>query len=158
MAQVLSDATNYLMLAWAPDGDRIAVVVEARAAGRQMWVLPVDGGPGVNISRAEAIDSEPSWAPDGAHIAWIREAQGTGHEFQVLVAAPDGSNQRILDPIVEDMTPQWSPNATSILAQRQDRSTGNADGLLVLDVGADTSRILLLGSPNGVPTWQRLAP
>src|SRR5204862_5251684 len=48
----------------SPDGKQIAF-----AAVGDSYVMPVDGKP-VNLTKDEALDTDPAWSPDGTELAY----------------------------------------------------------------------------------------
>jgi Tol biopolymer transport system component len=130
----------------SPDGKQIAF-----AAVGDIYVMPIDGKP-VNVTKDQALDTDPAWSPDGSQLAyssdkdsdhlqlWIRDLR-TGHSRKVtsLTTQPQGAT--------------WSPDGRRI-------AFFNVDGMWrvaqmsVLDVatGAVTKIHDTLAQP-GTPTW-----
>ena len=49
----------------SPDGTQIAF-----AAVGDIYVMPVNGGAAVNLTKDAALDTDPSWSPDGASLVY----------------------------------------------------------------------------------------
>ncbi len=62
----------------SPDGRRIAATILGR-----IWLMPVDGGDAVQVTRTIGWDESPAWSPDGGFLAYSHETDG-GTELVVL--------------------------------------------------------------------------
>jgi Tol biopolymer transport system component len=113
--------------AWSPDGRRIAFTSN-RDGNEDIYVVDVDGGGLVNLTRSRGTDRRPVWSPDGRQIAFRGDRDGNG---EVYVMAADGSAQRRLtrNP-APDNGAVWSPDGRRILFQRalRDIWVMNRDG------------------------------
>jgi Tol biopolymer transport system component len=119
-------------VAWAPQGDRLAVV---EGAGRQTWVnkqivvMQPDGSDRRLLTDAGRADLFPAWSPDGQRIAFTSGEGSQSMEAdpalvrtrRIWVANSDGSAKRQLtdDPAYVDQFPQWSADGAHILFVRQ---------------------------------------
>jgi Tol biopolymer transport system component len=130
-------------VAWAPQGDRLAVV---EGGGRETWVdkqivvMQPDGSDRILLSDAGRADLAPAWSPDGERIAFT---SGEGSESdtayenppeilgtrRIWLASSDGSDKRQLtdDPAYADGFPQWSADGAHILFVRQQAAAINMD-------------------------------
>ena len=100
---------------WSPDGRRIAFTSN-RDGNEDIYVVDVDGGGLVNLTRSRGTDRRPVWSPDGRQIAFRGDRDGNG---EVYVMNADGSAQRRLtrNP-APDNGAVWSPDGRRILFQR----------------------------------------
>ncbi len=62
--------------AWAPDGQSFAFV-SARNGSPQVFVMPADGGEGVQIGKLLIAPSRLKWAPGGKALAFLAEPEPT---------------------------------------------------------------------------------
>jgi serine/threonine protein kinase len=127
--QVVSvDASRRLMaLTLTPDDASVDVVEKVAGVPEELWRVPLSGGSPQKIS-ANAY-SAPGWSPDGKHMAFVathREAAGTASS--IVIADPDGSNQRELTTLhipkhfvypgfpisPASGRPAWSPDGRTI--------------------------------------------
>ncbi len=93
---IASSATDELMPAWSPDGQRIAFSSE-RDGDAEIFVAPASGGGLVQVTRNQVDDLDPTWSRDGRCIAFIRDPDDDYAEL--WVADADGRNaHRLLQP------------------------------------------------------------
>jgi len=119
-------------VAWAPQGDRLAVV---EGAGRQTWVnkqivvMQPDGSDRRLLTDTGRADLFPAWSPDGQRIAFTSGEGSQSMEAdpalvrtrRIWLANSDGSAKRQLtdDPAYVDQFPRWSADGAHILFVRQ---------------------------------------
>ncbi len=90
-----------------PRDRTVAFTAEAGGA-RQVMLLPLRGGPIVQLTAGERPASDPRWSPDGRRIAFVRDNG-------IWVAEVDGSREtRISHHPAGDSAPRWSPDGTRI--------------------------------------------
>jgi dipeptidyl aminopeptidase/acylaminoacyl peptidase len=56
--------------AFSPDGRRVAFVSTRGGDTPQIWIIPVDGGEAVQLTRLSTGAAGPLWSPDGKHLAF----------------------------------------------------------------------------------------
>jgi len=118
---------------WSPDGASIAFtgLGQGQDFGTEIYVVSINGGSPVNVSKNPQEDFGPAWSPDGKHLAFAsRRDNGT---FSVYVANTDGTGiRRVVEGYSRE--PAWSPDGTRIayVAQGEHNDTNiyvvNADG------------------------------
>jgi serine/threonine protein kinase/Tol biopolymer transport system component len=98
---------------FTPDATSVDFVRQRRRESGEVWRVPFLGGtPRLLISD---VASAISWAPDGQRIAFVRSRLTPTLSTQLIVAAADGRQERVLasdtatGPIVSLMAP-WQPN------------------------------------------------
>ena len=98
---------------WSPDGSRIAFSRHRHADDdTHIVIIHADGSNEMPLTAGSARERYPSWSPDGADIAFVAE------DGQLVLMAPDGSNQRVIvsTNAVEGITSRpdqvsWSPDS-----------------------------------------------
>jgi Tol biopolymer transport system component len=90
-------------VAWAPDGDRLAVTVDRRSGGAGSdIVLAVVNSDGTGLTYLEQRAYMPAWSPDGDRIAF-------SDLMNVYVIRPDGGGVR---EVIAGWSPKWQPLPT----------------------------------------------
>ncbi|MBW1685807.1 MAG: PD40 domain-containing protein [Deltaproteobacteria bacterium] len=93
---------------FAPDGDRLAVVMSKSGEPSELYTVS-PGGRGLRrLTRNRAIDIAPAWSPDGERIAFVSDRSGSP---QIYLMDADGGNQRRLSfQGTYNSHPAWSPD------------------------------------------------
>jgi cytosine/adenosine deaminase-related metal-dependent hydrolase/dipeptidyl aminopeptidase/acylaminoacyl peptidase len=102
--------------AWAPSGDRIALVnaPQGARAGGSLWEVPVDGGAARPLGPPDLQARSPAYAPDGGSLAFF--AADSAGAFQVWVM--DVGEEPAQLTVQEDVTPlhvRWLPDGSRLL-------------------------------------------
>jgi serine/threonine-protein kinase len=125
-------------LAVSPDGLRVAYEqLDPASGGRDIWVVSMQGGTPVRLSRHPAHDVAPTWSPDGLRVYYLSHRTPPG----VLVSAPaDGSGpERVLWTFDAPALPmQVTPDGRRLLFQQEGVETGWDVWMKPLDGGAPT--------------------
>jgi Tol biopolymer transport system component len=140
---------------FSPDGASIDYVRQAGAAAAEIWRVPFLGGtPRLLVSN---VASPISWAPDGQRLAFIRTQFAPTFVSHLVVAAPDGGQERTLaesDPstpwisLVAPWRPSFAP-AWSHDGRRIAIAAATAKSGEVIVVDGDTGTTQGLAIPNG---------
>jgi Tol biopolymer transport system component len=80
---------DFNLLTLSPNGKFIAYE-STKSGNSDIYVMPVDGGNSIQITRHSAPDTEPTWSFDGKWIAFITSRSGT-NEIWVTRISPDGN-------------------------------------------------------------------
>ncbi|HET9372953.1 MAG TPA: protein kinase [Vicinamibacterales bacterium] len=86
-------AANFPALTVTPDGSFVDFI-KLQAPQWEMWRVPLLGGAPRRI--VERAMSAPGWSPDGTRMAYMVNVGPNSAERQLVVAAGDGSNPRVV--------------------------------------------------------------
>ena len=140
--------TDFLFLAVTPDSSYVDFVVRKVSAdfSRDLWRVPLLGG--TPRKMATHVFSGVGWSPDGRHMAFVhRDGTSNGTESRVMIADPDGSNERVLakrHPVKYfDDSLAWSPDGSAIgvIGSTEGRRDAvDTSEIVVLDVATGAER------------------
>jgi len=98
-------------VAWAPSGDRLAVVRDT--LDYELFVIGLDGRTISRVTRTPYGEADVSWSPDGELLLYTGEdAEGTN---QVFTIRPDGTRRRKLTNLSSSYAGGWHPNGRRIV-------------------------------------------
>jgi TolB protein len=66
------------------------------ARNSEVFVTPLDGSAGVNVSRSPAFDGWPTWAPGGKWLVFASNRDGPAATGQIYAVRPDGTGLHAL--------------------------------------------------------------
>jgi dipeptidyl aminopeptidase/acylaminoacyl peptidase len=90
-----------------PRGRAVAFTQEA-AGARQLFVLPLRGGPVVQVTASEKPISDPQWSPDGRRLAFVRDTS-------ICIVDADGARlATVTDHPAGNTMPRWSHDGRRI--------------------------------------------
>ena len=158
----------YTAARWSPDGTRFVAIGGPDDWNPDIWIVPGDGGPEVNLTRSAAPETEAVWSPDGRQLAFTRRTMrglfGPGYYEDVWVMNANGLYPRRLtsSPGAPDYAgarrPRWSPDGKVVMFESTMSGGYNADiytirpdgtGLLNLTNTPDLSESTAEWSPDG---------
>ncbi|HEX6638186.1 MAG TPA: prolyl oligopeptidase family serine peptidase, partial [Steroidobacteraceae bacterium] len=102
-----------------PDGKTAVVPVTTYDVAENkgltdLWLLPVAGGEGRQLTSDKASDNQPTVSPDGKWVAFV-STRGDDTESQVYVIAIDGGEARRVTNIPTGASvPKWFPDSRHI--------------------------------------------
>jgi dipeptidyl aminopeptidase/acylaminoacyl peptidase len=90
-----------------PRGRVVACTLEYGGA-RQLFTLPLRGGPATQVTASEKNVSDPRWSPDGRRLAFVRDGA-------ISIVDADGSRLVTLGHYpAGESAPRWSPDGRRI--------------------------------------------
>jgi Tol biopolymer transport system component len=84
--QLTSGASADQAPAWSPDGAAIAYVADEGGSGRDVWVVPVAGGPPRRVTQG-SFAARVQWPPSGGRL--LVSGKWRGRSFQLRTVDPD---------------------------------------------------------------------
>ena len=114
LTQVYSRAGHWARaFGWSPDGARLAIdLANLAMRERDIWILPLDGSPAVQLTDDPGEETNPHWSPDGSTIAFMSDRSGS-RDIWVIPAEGGTSTQVTFHPGA-DRNPRWSPDGRSL--------------------------------------------
>ncbi len=86
---------------WSPHDLRIAFWgVDPATQNRDIWTVPVGGGPVVRVTDDPAIDATPVWSADGSHLFFSSSRGGTTNLWRVAIDERTGERRGPPEPVV----------------------------------------------------------
>ena len=142
---------NRGVLAWSPDGARIAFTRDSARVGHQsIWVVDRAGGGPRRLTScpvARCIDVQPAWAANGRLIVFTRIG---GYRSALYTVRPDGTHLARIKTVPGAIDPSWSPDGRTIAFDA-------ADSIYVTILAGSRSTRLVAGSGAGsgpgAPSW-----
>ena len=80
----------YTAAVWSPDGKYLAYS-HGFDEDETVWVVPVDGGEPVNVSKVPGVKNSISWSPDSKALIFTND-DDEADTLMIYVALPDGSD------------------------------------------------------------------
>ncbi|HEX9711191.1 MAG TPA: hypothetical protein VGB52_01400 [Actinomycetota bacterium] len=145
---------DFISVAWAPDGTRLAYSGRTIYRGRTVSVLNADGtGERVLDGHWENV----SWSPDGARLLLLGWPDAARQDrFDLYTMRPDGTDvvQLTDDPITEHNA-SWSPDGTAIVFSRAETAAQNVDVDIYVMNADGTNQRRIADSPGFdlLPVW-----
>jgi Tol biopolymer transport system component len=108
-----TDQGTWMSLDVAPDGERIVVELLG-----DLYLLPIEGGAAVPLTRGMAFDSQPRFSPDGERVVFVSDRGG---REDVWTIAADGSDPVKLTEgarMGQYASPAYSPDGSHVVVSR----------------------------------------
>ncbi len=92
----------------SPQGGRIAL-----ASRGWLWILDLEQGRAVRVTRSAGVDSRPAWSPDGQRLAFVRD---DGSDTRILqIDLQSGQETVLVDSGAIDLDPAFTADGASLL-------------------------------------------
>jgi serine/threonine-protein kinase len=134
----------------SPDGTRVAWA-SMKSGNPDIWVMDIDGGDPVNLTKSPFHDADAAWSPDGKRITFASNREG---DMEIYAMNADGPSlpTRLSFHLGHDGFPAWSPDGTKI-AYHSDLGT-NWDIMTVRPDGTGTTNVSRNPSTHEIfPAW-----
>ena len=102
LQQLIADPALDAGPRWKPDGKEVAFY-SSRTGHREVWIMPLGGGPARQLTRGESARFYPAWSPNGQEIVSV------GENGLYILPAEGGEMRRLTDK-AGDGLPDWSPD------------------------------------------------
>jgi TolB protein len=131
-------------------GQRSVAFVSDYEGNDEIYLLALDDGTVVNLTRNPAGDKSPAWSPDGRRLAFQSHRDGNWELYLLDVAS--GTVTRLTDDLAYDGRPTWSPDGTAIAFESY--RDGNLE-LYLLDLASGNAPVRLTNDKAGdyAPAW-----
>jgi Tol biopolymer transport system component len=131
----------------SPDGTQIAF-----AAVGDIYVMPVTGGAAVNLTKDEALDTDPSWSPDGGSLVYSSD-KNSPHLQLWIRDMKSGVSRKITNIATQPQGASFSPDGKRLVFFNVDGMWRVAEmSIIEIDTGRITKIHDSLPQP-GTPTW-----
>ena len=131
----------------SPDGTQIAF-----AAVGDIYVMPASGGPATNLTKDEALDTDPSWSPDGGSLVYSSD-KNSPHLQLWIRDMKSGVSRKVTDITTQPQAASFSPDGKRLVFFNVDGMWRVAE-MSVMDI--DSGRITKIHDSlpqPGTPTW-----
>jgi Tol biopolymer transport system component len=130
----------------SPDGRQVAF-----AALGDLYLMPVGGTPR-NVTRDQALDTEPAWSPDGRYVAWSSDRGGALLDLYVFDTQTSEVRRLTSEP-TSAMGASWSRDGTRIAFLDVDGVWRRASVSVVDVASGKVTKIHDSLFGPGAPTW-----
>ena len=98
----------------SPDGKRLAVTIEDRAAGSQdVWIVDLARGIPSRLTFGAGNERSPVWSPDGKQIAFAQLNKGI-FDIYTKQSSGEGTEQLVASSAVHKFATDWSPDGKTL--------------------------------------------
>ncbi|MFC4035597.1 protein kinase [Streptomyces polygonati] len=139
---------------WSPDGQQLAVCIQAQPGLWQINLLKVSDPTAAprQITHGTQRALDPVWSPDGSRLAYTYGKPLVGSQGDIHLIGADGTGDHPLAASAEEeMDPTWSPDGKWVAYVRGEIATPAVWAIRADGTGA---RRLTTGAlPEGHPSW-----
>lgn len=147
-AQLTETSRTDGIVAWSPDGSKIAFV-STRDGNGEVYVIDWDGANEVRLTDHPAPDTQPRWSPDGTRLVFVSARTGNLELF--VMDADGGDLAQLTHHAAADTWPEFSPSGDGI-AFTSDRS--GASAIYTIDAeGGNLQKLTADALEAGQPDW-----
>ncbi len=132
--------------AWQSGGNGISYVVDDFEEA-EIWLMPVEGGPGQLLVTDVASVTSHSWSPDGGRLAFV----SAKHDICILDLSDQTITKLAIGELRDACDPAWSPDGSVLAFSASDGR--NQDIYVVTVDGTDLTRITSHSAPDKHPAW-----
>jgi Tol biopolymer transport system component len=131
----------------SPDGTQIAF-----AAVGDIYVMPVNGGAAVNLTKDVALDTDPSWSPDGGSLVYSSDKDSPFLQLWVR-DMKSGQARKVTSITTQPQGASFSPDGKKIVFFNVDGMWRVAE-MSILDLASGQITKIHDSLPQpGTPTW-----
>jgi Tol biopolymer transport system component len=131
----------------SPDGTQIAF-----AAVGDIYLLPVNGGAAVNLTKDVALDTDPSWSPDGGSLVYSSDKDSPHLQLWVR-DMKSGQSRKVTNITTQPQGASFSPDGKRIVFFNVDGMWRVAE-MSILDLASGQITKIHDSLPQpGTPTW-----
>ena len=138
-----SDSRPFRSPRFSPDGERLAVVVEA--ANDDIWVYDLREGTSRRLTFESGSNIVPLWTPDGARIVFSSNRAGR-YNLYWKPADGSGSVEKLVNSDGIQFASSWHPDGKLLAFTQSDPGTGG--DIWIVSVGSDEDPIAVLQTPS----------
>lgn len=132
--------------AWQGEGNAISYVVDDFQQA-EIWMMPVEGGPGQFLVADVASITSHSWSPNGERLAFVSAEQ----EICILEMSDQTIAKLDIGDLRDARDPAWSPDGSALAFSASD--SRNQDIYVVRVDGSGLDRITSHSAPDKHPEW-----
>lgn len=127
-----------------------------RDGNSEIYIMNVDGGNPVRLTKDRKEDTEPAWSPDGESIAFM--SNRAAHFEDIFIMTSTGKDvRRLTESGAQDKGPRWSPDGASILIGSPRAAEWNYEIYLLDvehgDIGVEPLQLTEHGDTDIEPDW-----
>ncbi len=143
---VAGDLLTDRFATWQSGGNGISYVVDDFEQA-EIWLMPVEGGPGQFLVGDVASVTSHSWSPDGGRLAYVSAA----YDICILDLRDQATTRLSIGELRDARDPAWSPDGSTLAFSASDGR--NQDVYTVSVDGARLTRITSHSAPDKHPDW-----
>jgi Tol biopolymer transport system component len=140
---------------WSPQGDRIAYWGIHKGGQRDLWTVPANGGPPIQVTDDAFVDWNPVWSPDGQYLYFASNRGGSMNLWRLPIEERTGEVQ---GPPESVTTP--SPYSQHLSFSRDGQRLAyvqEVNRANIQQVGFDPSTETIIGQPTWITQGSRPA-
>ncbi len=132
--------------AWQGGGNAISYVVD-NFERAEIWLMPVEGGPGQFLVEGVASVTSHSWSPNGERLAFV----SVEHDICILEVSDQTITELAIGDLRDARDPAWSPDGSTVAFSAS--NSRNQDIYVARVDGSGLDRITSHPAPDKHPEW-----